>query len=442
MTRAIAAPLVLLALCTAAPAAARKGTASLRASLPDFSSLARKITPSVVAISAVMKAGSGGDAPRHRFFQRKGPTRGLGSGFVIDKQGHILTNNHVVANATTVTVTFFGDERDYPAEVIGTDEMTDLALIRVRNKKGLVPVQFGDSSKLRVGEWVIAVGNPFGLAATVTAGIVSGKGRRIGASRYDDFIQTDASINPGNSGGPLVDLDNRVVGVNTIIFSPSRNGGNVGIGFAIPSNLALRVVEDLKAHGSVTRGWLGVVIERVTKDMMGSLGLETPRGALVSEVAKATPARAAGIVSGDVILRWDGRRVKDSNALPLLVAETEPGKKVEVVLLREGGRKTVRVSVGLLDSTGETRTSVADTEKLGLVVSESSTGLVVSKVEAGGPAEAVGILTGDVVVRVGRREVGTVLEYRKAVESAEAGTTVLLRIRRGHRSLFFVVELP
>src|SRR5690606_38601045 len=272
----------------------------------------------------------------------------LGSGFVVDAEnGYIVTNNHVVRDADEVRVTFHNDET-VEAEVIGRDEKTDLAVLKVATDTKLTQVKFGDSDALRVGDWVVAIGNPFGLGGTVTAGIVSARGRDIGQGPYDDFIQTDASINRGNSGGPLFNLDGDVIGINTAIFSQS--GGSVGIGFAISSKLASSVATQLREFGRTRRGWLGVRIQQVTDEIAESLGLDTARGALVADVTPDGPAKASGIQAGDVILKFAGQDVSEMRELPRIVAETEVGKTVSVAVWRDGKVQEFTAKLGELEA--------------------------------------------------------------------------------------------
>ena len=318
-----------------------------------FPVIARGASPSVVNISAVKVVkgvmGLQQDPLREffeRFFDRQMPKRfkqrSLGSGFLIDNEGHILTNNHVVADTERIEVTL-SDDRSYEAEIVGRDPQTDLALIRIEGDGVLTPLALGDSEELKVGEWVVAIGSPFGLGHTVTAGIVSAKYRRIGAGAYDDFIQTDASINPGNSGGPLLNARGEVVGINTAIFS--RSGGNIGIGFAVPVNMAKDLLPQLK-EGKVVRGWLGVTIQEVTPELKDKLGLEEQRGALVADVEKGGPADEAGIQRGDVIVAFDGKEVEEMHELPHMVAVTPVGKDVPVAVIRKGKKRHLNAQVG------------------------------------------------------------------------------------------------
>src|SRR5215471_17606474 len=279
----------------------------------------------------------GGNTPRR--------VNSLGSGFIIDSAGIVVTNNHVIADADEITV-ILNDGSRIKAELIGKDQKTDLALLRIKTDKQLRSVRFGDSDKLRLGEWVIAIGNPFSLGGTVTAGIVSARNRDINSGPYDNYIQTDAAINRGNSGGPLFNLDGDVVGINTAIISPS--GGSIGIGFAVPSNSAVAVIEQLRQYGETRRGWLGVRIQQVTDDIAESLNIKPPHGALVAGVDDKGPAKLAGIEAGDVVVKFDGRDIKEMHDLPRVVADTPVGKVVDVVVVRKGKQETHKVTVGRL----------------------------------------------------------------------------------------------
>jgi len=330
--------------------------------LPDFVTLARKLKPVVVNISATQKI-TPRQQPRNRFDQedpsgdfwdqffgdnpRSGALRqnSLGSGFIIEQDGTILTNYHVVANAEKIVVKLV-DDREFQAKVIGKDPNTDVAVIKIDAKTGLAIAPLGDSDKLEVGEWVMAIGNSFGLDSTVTSGIVSAKGRHIGAGPYDNFIQTDASINPGNSGGPLINLRGEIVGINSAIVT--QTGGNMGIGFATPINLVKELLPELKKKGKVTRGALGVVIQQVTPSIADSLGIDKAHGALVAGVSKGGPAEHAGIKIGDVITEFDGKEVKEASDLPMMVARTAVNKNVSVKLIRDKKESTASVTIGEL----------------------------------------------------------------------------------------------
>src|SRR3989442_906755 len=323
--------------------------------LPSFASLTAQASPAVVHIKvvAVEKAVQpdpfGEDAPFPGFHPPFPPggfrRQGAGSGFIIRQDGVILTNNHVVEAAKEITV-ILADKREYSAKVIGRDPKTDLAVLKIEPEGDLPVAQLGDSNALRVGDWVIAIGNPFGLSNTVTVGIVSAKGRVLGAGPYDDFIQTDAAINPGNSGGPLFNSRGEVVGMNSAIFSQS--GGNIGIGFAIPINVAKQLLPELETNGSVTRGWLGVSIQQLTPELARSLGLSEARGGLVADVTSSGPAEKGGMKRGGVMVSYDGKKIEDSAALPALVAATPVGKTVPVEVLRNGKSKTLEVTVSRL----------------------------------------------------------------------------------------------
>jgi len=463
--------------------------------LPDFVSLAKKLTPVVVNVSTTQSVGGqslgsgqpnpfgrrGDRSPRggqgqgqgqgdedpfgdfwRRFFGNPpggggggggGGGRGfrqqsLGSGFIIDRDGTILTNNHVVENGQKITVKL-QDGREFEAKVVGKDAKTDIAIIKIDAKGDLPVAALGDSDKLEVGEWVVAIGNPFGLESTVTSGIVSAKGRHIGAGPYDNFIQTDASINPGNSGGPLINLRGEVVGINTAIFSQS--GGNIGIGFATPINSAKDIIPELKSKGKVTRGWLGVSIQNVTPDIASSLGLERSRGALVADVLKEGPAERAGLKVGDVIVEFDGTEIKDSSDLPAIVARTRPGKQVSVKVLRDKKETNVPVTITELK---EEEVVAAAKEKgdLGLTVQKvtpeiaenlqlgRATGVVITAVESGSAAEEAGLQQGDVIVEVDRKPVRDIPDFRKAVSGAKKGQRILFLVRREGNSLFVALR--
>ncbi len=441
---------------------------------PDsFATLAERLKPSVVNISTtkvVQRAPRGTPAPSpfgqrdpfrdffgdeffDRFFGDQGqPPRefkgqSLGSGFILDAQGHILTNNHVVDGADEVLVRL-SDEHEFQAKVVGTDPKTDIALIRIEPKGvRLQPVTLGNSDALRVGDWVLAVGNPFGYSHTVTAGIISAKGRVIGAGPYDDFLQTDAAINPGNSGGPLFDLQGRVVGINTAIVARGT-----GIGFAIPVNMAGDIVAQLKKRGKVTRGWLGVLIQDVTKELAKSFGLDATKGALVSEVVKDSPAEKAGLERGDVILEFGGIAIDKRNDLPRLVADRGPGAKADLLVLRKGKKKTLTVTLGeLKDEALAGRARVE--ERMGLTVQAITPemrrhlelvgpgGLLVSGVEPGSAAAEAGVRRGDVILEVNQREVPDLDAYQSALRDLGDQESVLLLVRRGQGTLFLVIPL-
>jgi len=374
----------------------------------------------------------------------------LGSGFIIDSDGSILTNNHVVENAQKIVVRLSGDEQDYEAKVVGRDPKTDIAIIKINAKTNLLAATLGDSDRLEVGEWVVAIGNPFGLDGTVTSGIVSAKGRHnITQGAYDNFIQTDASINPGNSGGPLINLRGEVVGINTAIFS--RTGVNIGIGFAIPVNLVKELLPQLRGKGKVTRGYLGVLIQKVTPDIAESLGMDKGYGALVANVSKDGPADKAGVKVGDVIVEFDGKEVKDSGDLPIVVARTPVDKKVRMKVLRDKKVVTLTVAVGELKEE-EVVAAVPDKGELGMTVQkltpqiaeslglDKTEGVVVTAVEPGSAADEAGIRRGDVIVEVDRKPIRSLDEYKKTVAAIRKGKGVLFLVRRGESTLFLALK--
>ena len=453
-----------------------------RATPESFADLAEKLLPSVVNISTTQKVtGRAEDIPQFDFppgspfrdffeqFQRKrreSPQRrgtSLGSGFIIDKTGFIVTNNHVIEGADQITVVLH-DERKFEAKLVGRDPKTDLALLKVKTTEDLPAVSFGDSDKARVGDWVLAIGNPLGLGGTVTAGIVSARGRDIRSGPYDDYVQTDAPINRGNSGGPLFDIKGDVIGINTAILSPS--GGSIGIGFAIPSQLAVGVIEQLRKYGATKRGWLGVQIQAVTEEIAESLGLKKPNGALVAGVVKESPAEAAGFKTGDVIISFDGRDVPESRRLPRMVAETDVGKKVQVVIWRNGKRSTLAVQLGELEKVDQAALTEpaesAPSEKggqefkeLGLTLAplskdlasrfeleEDVNGLVVTSVDDDSNASEKGLQPGDIIVEINQEKVKSLDDVLQQVEKADkAGrrsVLLLVKFRQGEDPLRFV----
>jgi serine protease Do len=387
----------------------------------------------------------------------------LGSGFIIDPSGLIVTNNHVIEDADEVNVTL-NDGTTLPAEILGRDTQTDLALLQVKPHAPLMAAKFGDSDKSRVGEWVMAIGNPFGLGGSVTAGIISARNRDINAGPYDDYIQTDAPINRGNSGGPLFNMDGEVIGVNSAIYSPS--GGSVGIGFAIPSAIVKSIVGQLRGGGSVKRGLLGVRIQAVTPEIAESVGLESARGAMVAGVTKDGPAAKAGIQVGDLILTFDGKPVPDSRTLPRLVADTPIGKTSNVELLRRGERKTIAVTIGRLqsddakDATPEKPKVAAaphkSATKLGLTlaaitpdlrtryrIGQEVSGVVVTDVDLDGPAADKNIRAGDVISEVGQQKVTSPQDATAKVDAAAKSgkNVVLLSVVRSGELSFVGVRL-
>jgi serine protease Do len=431
---------------------------------PNWVELAKQLKPAVVNIStkrvgqATPELGpppSGPDDPFQQFFRRfdnqRRTVRSLGSGFVINQAGYILTNNHVVDKATEIHVKL-ADGRDVPAKVIGRDARTDLALLKI-DATGLVVIPVGDSSRLEVGAPVMAIGNPFGLEQTVTTGIVSATGRVIGEGPYDDFIQTDASINPGNSGGPLINAQGQAVGINSAIFS--QTGGSVGIGFAIPVNLAKPVVTQLAQTGHVERGWLGVTIQPLTPELAKGFGLANTQGALVASVLEGSPAQKAGLKAGDVITEYNGRKVGRSEELPRVVAETPVGRDVRLGVLRE--RKALTLSARVEQLREPERQAAAessgDKTALGLAVEPitpalarrlglpDSRGLVVRNVEDGSSAATAGIRPGDVIVEVDRQPVASPGDLKRVLDKHARTAPLLVLVHRDGSSLYAAIPL-
>ena len=390
--------------------------------------------------------------------QEKAPRRGgTGSGFIVDGEGHILTNNHVVEGAGEIVVSL-DDDKEYTAELIGSDPKTDIALIKIKRESGenapFPYLRMGDSDGLEVGEWVMAIGNPFGLPHTVTVGVVSAKGRNIGAGAYDEFIQTDASINPGNSGGPLININGEVVGINTAIISGPAGGGNVGIGFAIPANLVKSIMTDLREKGKVTRGWLGVMIQKITPDLAKSFSLADSKGALVGDVIPEGPAAKAGIKRGDVIVQFNGNEVKNMEQLPKIVAQTTPDTDVDVVVVRDGNPMTLNVRIAILKE-GDQKLAQRDAtqESLGLQVQDitpelaqslnldSKEGVLVSDVSVGQSAAEAGIKRGDVITEIDRKPVRNMSDYKVSLGAISKGRTVLFLVRRGSTTIYIAVRV-
>jgi serine protease Do len=439
---------------------------SVIAGVPEsFAPLAKEASPSVVNISTVkvIKAGGrpllpfGQNDPFRDFFDRfygdqiprEFRQRSLGSGFIIDKDGFILTNNHVVGKADEIKVKL-SDESEVEAKIIGRDAKTDLALIRIKSDRSLVPIPLGDSDKLQVGDWVIAIGNPFGLGNTVTAGIVSAKYRQIGLGSYDDFIQTDAPINPGNSGGPLLNTEGEVVGINSAIFSES--GGSIGIGFAIPINMVKDLLPQLK-KGKVVRGWLGVMIQKITPELKEKLHLKDESGALVADVTAGGPADKAGIERGDVIVSYDGKKIKEMRDLPYLVASTPVGKTVTVEVVRKGHTKSFQVKIEELKEEKEAQAVRKAEPDLGMTVEEitpelarnfgisETEGLVVAQVEENTPAAEAGIKAGDVILEVDQVPVKNLEQFKQKIKEYKTGDTILFLIKRQGTTLYLTLKV-
>src|SRR6185369_1073484 len=422
-----------------------------------FTNLVKVVTPSVVNISTISKkklvqpfieiSPFFGDLfeempsrPRYR------KESSLGSGIIINKDGYIITNDHVVRDAESIQVKL-SNESIYDAKVVGSDPKSDIAVIRINSKEPLPVAVLGDSDKLQVGQWAIAIGNPFGLDRTVTVGVVSATGRsNMGIETYENFIQTDASINPGNSGGPLLNVNGEVIGINTAIVAAGQ-----GIGFAIPVNMAKRVVEQLIKKGSVTRAWLGVAIQPVTEDIAASFGLQKAKGALISDVMAGSPADKAGLRQGDILISFDGKEIKDARQLQLVVAETPIGKSVVAEIFRDGKLQKFNLQLASGDSKEATKPRPAKVAEswLGLDVDElprskaqsGISGVIVTAVEPESTAASSGLQRGDIITSVNQRRTGTLKEYEAAMKDAEKRGSVALLVRRGNASIYFALKL-
>ncbi|VAX25114.1 HtrA protease/chaperone protein [hydrothermal vent metagenome] len=437
-----------------------------------FVKIAREQTPAVVNISTKQKIKADGRAgipdermreyydrffPWHREAPREQVRQSLGSGFVVESDGYILTNSHVVAKADEIIVSF-GDGHDtrakeYPAKLIAADPKTDIALIKIDVSRKLPTISLGDSSKLQVGEQVMAIGNPFGFAQSVTVGVVSAKGRVIGAGPYDDFIQTDASINPGNSGGPLLNTRGEVVGINSAIYTGGMARGNIGIGFAIPIDSVKAIYDDLK-KGKVKRGWLGVAITNVTKELQDAMGLPDSKGALVSQVIENSPAEKSGVKRYDVITGLNGEKVLSSSHLPRIVAAIKPGTKAVLEIIRDGKTISISVNVGEMPTERKRLAESKRNEDLGMAVEnipaqlaermgiEGGAGVVVTSVAPGSPAGTAGAIAGDVIMEMNKKKVRNIQEYESAISSAKPGDSLLMLVRRGRNDLLLVLKLP
>jgi serine protease Do len=487
LTTALTAPVLVVPLLTAPPAIAGQAV------VQDLSDLAAKVTPAVVNVAVTMKAGAADDDETHmadrsqqqqmeefmqRFAERFGQqgqpgmpqmkpqqrqaqkAQAVGTGFIIDANGWIVTNFHVAGKADSITVTL-ADGRKLPAKMVGGDEKTDLALIKVESDKPLPYVTFADATKVRVGQPVMAVGNPFGLGGTVTTGIVSARGRDIHSGPFDDYIQTDAAINRGNSGGPLFDMDGHVIGINTAIFSPS--GGSVGLGFAIPSSLAEPVVAQLKTNGRVERGLLGVQIQSVTEELAQSMALGSEKGALVAQVQPDSPALAAGIKSGDVIKSVDGKNIETIRDLTRMISAVKPGTSVKLDLWRDGKDMSVTAKVGDQKeeaavvkakadqpadakkaepmSYGVSLAPISPEARQELKLDDSIKGAVVAAVEPGSPADDQGLKAGDVLQQVGKDMVDSPkMAAEKLKEAKKTGKPVLMKIYREGMTRFVAIS--
>ncbi|MDY6790982.1 MAG: DegQ family serine endoprotease [Thermodesulfobacteriota bacterium] len=435
----------------------------------NFTELAQKAKPGVVNIRTVKIVKGGGRVFRHFFgkpfgdndrfrdflepFMRQDPQRefkqrSLGSGFIIDRKGYIVTNNHVVENADQIKVKL-ANEKEFDAKIVGRDPKTDLALIKIDASSDLVPLKMGNSDVLKVGTWVVAIGSPFGLEQTVTAGIVSAKGRILGSGPYDDFIQTDASINPGNSGGPLLNMKGEVVGINTAIIASGQ-----GIGFAIPINMADGIVAQLKASGEVTRGWLGVAIQDLTPELAEYYKVKNKKGVLVTHVFAGDPADKGGVKAKDIIVKIDGKPVPTAHELSSTIAGIAVGKKIAILLIRDGREKTLYIKIAKRqDDESLVSKKTESSNGLGLMASElnpetarqlgyeeSEKGVIVTGVKEGSKAEQAGIRQGDLIKEINRRPVSTLNDYHQKMRKISKGETIQLLIKRS-RVGFMVIKV-
>jgi serine protease Do len=450
--------------------------AKLVTGLPDFSELVEQTSPAVVNISTTQtverrnpwlrERGEGGQpgTPFDDFFRHffgmpyeGGPqpeqkTSSLGSGFIISEDGYILTNHHVVDGADEIIVKL-NDQRELEAEIIGSDKRSDVALIKV-DAEGLPIARLGDPEKTTPGQWVVAIGSPFGFDATVTAGIVSAKGRVLGSQQYVPLIQTDVAINPGNSGGPLFNLDGEVIGINSMIYS--RSGGYMGLSFAIPIDLAMNVVDQLREDGAVARGWLGVSLQPVDRELAQSFGLEKPKGALINEVFDNSPASEAGVEPGDIVIRYDGKAVDSIEALPPMVGQTPVGDSVDVVVVRDRKEKTLKVTIGRLEDEQQVA-EAADSndkgpqiERLGIIVGQLTaaqrkqldlpeSGVVVRHVQRGSSAAQAGVQAGDIILRFAGKKVDTEAQLGKLADAVPDGRSVPALVLRDGRAQYLAM---
>ncbi|WP_152221068.1 DegQ family serine endoprotease [Pseudomonas sp. SCB32] len=470
LKRSMAALIALLALSLSVTA---------RAELPDFTTLAEKASPAVVNISTTQKLPDRSGAQMgipdldnlppglREFFERSIPrgqgqgqaprgqqreAQSLGSGFIISDDGYILTNNHVVADADEILVRL-SDRSEHKAKLVGADPRSDVAVLKIE-AKNLPTLKLGDSDKLKVGEWVLAIGSPFGFDHSVTAGIVSAKGRSLPNENYVPFIQTDVAINPGNSGGPLLNLQGEVVGINSQIFT--RSGGFMGLSFAIPIDVAMNVADQLKKGGKVSRGWLGVVIQEVNKDLAESFGLDKPSGALVAQLVEDGPAAKGGLQVGDVILSLNGQTINESADLPHLVGNMKPGDKAALEVIRDGSRKTLNMTIGNLPDEDEEVAAVEgkgaerSSNRLGVTVAELTpeqrksldikAGVVIKEVQ-GGPAAMIGLRQGDVITHLNNRAVDSSKTFSEIAKSLPKDRSISMRVLRQGRASFITFKL-
>jgi serine protease Do len=449
-------------------------TQPVAAQLPDFTVLVEKSGAAVVNISTIQKApeveplsesqrpdipeGTPFDELFKHFFQNPGggyiprETKSLGSGFIISRDGYVLTNHHVVKDADKIVVKLT-DRREFEAKLIGSDQRTDVALLKV-NASNLPVVEIGSTKHLKVGEWVLAIGSPFGLDYSVTAGIISALGRSLPGDNYVPFIQTDVAINPGNSGGPLFDMDGKVIGINSQIYS--RSGGYMGLSFAIPMDIVMNVVGQLKEHGKVARGWLGVQIQDVTRELAESFSMKRPYGALVSRVVPDSPAEKAGLQIGDIIIEFNDEEIETSAELPPVVGMTPINENVRVKIIRQGAKKTINVKIGLLPDQeelqlGAGQTKTVEVKRIGLIISDLTAqqreqfqvlkgGILVQEVQKGAARDA-GLQRGDVILRIQNKVVDNAVEFKNMVKQLSSGQSVAVLIQRRGGPMFLAIKI-
>lgn len=438
------------------------------AEYPDFVTLVEQYSPAVVSIQTKSepreRPGRGRppipeNSPFHDYFKKffeqmpdlpAQPRSSVGSGFIISPDGYVVTNAHVVEDMDSIVVGL-PDRSELPAQVIGRDKRSDIALLKVKTDANLPAVKIGDSGKVKVGQWVLAIGSPFGFERTATQGIISALGRNLPSDNYVPFIQTDAAVNPGNSGGPLFNLDGEVIGVNSQIYS--RSGGYQGVSFAIPIDVAMEVVEQLKTSGKVARGWLGVLIQEVTPELAQSFNLDRPRGALIGQVMADGPAQKAGVKTGDIIVTFNNQPVRHSSDLPLMVGRTRPGVSAPLTVIRDGKEQTLTVQIEQLPEEPMLQQAIAEPStrnRLGLNVTElppdqrkpGSAGVLVKDVEEEGPAASAGIRPGDIIARVNNVDVNDVGQFAELVKALPAGRPIPVLIRRDNGALFLALTIP
>lgn len=440
------------------------------AGIPSFRELAKRVSPAVVHITSESTVKASPlfpfDDPFFRDFfkdmpQTENKNTSMGTGFIFDKSGYIVTNNHVINKAKKITIKL-PDEREFTGdeiEIVGTDDRTDIAVLKIKNVKDLPYLEFGNSDELEVGDWVMAAGNPYGFDGTITVGVISAKNRSnialSGGPVYQDFIQTDASINPGNSGGPLVNLDGYVVAVNSAIASPS--GGNVGIGFGIPSNMVVSVINQLKEKGVVSRGYLGIMPQELTKDLKSKLKMDgKDTGVLVAQVEPGTPAEKAGMKEGDVILEFDGKKIENANKFRIIVAETQSGKKVSILVLRDGTKKTLSAVVGALEDAqasknesgsdenrewlGITVEGITDSNKSKYGISVDA-GVVITSIGKDSPVIEAGLAVGDVITKIESDPVKNLSDFNNAEKKYSKNNDVLITVKRQNTSIWVVIKI-